>query len=279
MSIEIDQLSFTYSGSETKVLDNITLSIPQGAFFGLVGPSGCGKTTLARCLNGLIPHFHPGNLEGTVLVQGMNSREHHAYELAQKVGLVFQNPENQLVAPTVERELAFGPENLGVPRDEIRQRVETLLYQHRLEELRDKAPYELSGGEQQRVAIAAVLALRPDILVLDEPTANLDPLSAYEILSLIAKLNQEMQLTVLLIEHRLELVLPLIQELLVLYEGKLIAKGPPSKVFNNPLVSQIGVAVPSTIQLAKQIDSPQIRVITPLCVEEAIAAILKEVRR
>ncbi|MFX1576312.1 MAG: energy-coupling factor ABC transporter ATP-binding protein [Promethearchaeota archaeon] len=279
MSIEIDQLSFTYSGTETRVLDNITLSIPRGAFFGLVGPSGCGKTTLARCLNGLIPHFHPGNLEGAVLVQGMNSQEHHAHELAQKVGLVFQNPENQLIAPTVERELAFGPENLGVPRDEIRQRVETLLRQHRLEELRDKAPYELSGGEQQRVAIAAVLALRPDILVLDEPTANLDPLSAYEILSLIAKLNQEMQLTVLLIEHRLELVLPLIQELLVLDKGKLIAKGPPSKVFNNPRVSQIGVAVPSTIQLAKQINSPQIRVTTPLSVEEAIAAILKEVRR
>jgi energy-coupling factor transporter ATP-binding protein EcfA2 len=279
VSIEIDQLSFTYSGTETKVLDNITLSIPHGAFFALVGPSGCGKTTLARCLNGLIPHFHPGNLEGTVLVQGMNSQEHHAHELAQKVGLVFQNPENQLVAPTVERELAFGPENLGVPRDEIRQRVETLLHQHRLEGLRDKAPYELSGGEQQRVAIAAVLALRPDILVLDEPTANLDPLSAYEILSLIAKLNQEMQLTVLLIEHRLELVLPLIQELLVLDKGKLIAKGPPGKVFNNPRVSQIGVAIPSTIQLAKQIDSPQIRVTTPLSVEEVIAAILKEVRR
>jgi len=279
VSIEISRLSFTYSGSDTKVLDDISLFIPQGAFVGLVGPSGCGKTTLARCLNGLIPHFHPGNLEGSVIVQGLNSQEHQAHELAQKVGLVFQNPENQLVAPTVERELAFGPENLGVPRDEIRQRVETLLYQNNLLELRDKAPYELSGGEQQRVAIAAILALEPDILVLDEPTANLDPLSAYEILKLIAKLNQEMKITVLLIEHRLELVLPLIQELIVLDNGKILMRGPPAEVFNNPLVSKVGVAIPRIIQLMKQLDNPRIRATTPLSVDEAIGMILKEVRR
>lgn len=279
MSIEINGLSFTYSGSDTKVLDDISLFIPQGAFVGLVGPSGCGKTTLARCLNGLIPHFHPGDLEGSVIVQGLNSQEHQAHELAQKVGLVFQNPENQLVAPTVERELAFGPENLGVPRDEIRQRVETLLNQNNLLELRDKAPYELSGGEQQRVAIAAILALEPDILVLDEPTANLDPLSAYEILKLIAKLNQEMKITVLLIEHRLELVLPLIQELIVLDNGKILMRGPPAEVFNNPSVSEVGVAIPRIIQLMKQLDNPRIRATTPLSVDEAIGMILKEVRR
>lgn len=279
MSIEIDQLSFTYSASEFKVLDNITLSIPQGAFFGLVGPSGCGKTTLARCLNGLIPHFHPGEFEGSVKVHGLDIQEHPAHELAQKVGLVFQNPENQLIAPTVERELAFGPENLGVPRNEIRHRVETILQQIHLEDLRDKAPYELSGGEQQRVAIAAVLALQPDILVLDEPTANLDPLSAFEVLELLAKLNRDMQLTILLIEHRLELVLPHIQELIVLAEGRIVAKGPPSQVINKPVVARVGVAVPPVIQLLKRVKHPKIRTATDLSVDQAVKTILQEVRR
>ncbi len=275
--MEINQLSFTYTGSETKVLDDITAVIPKGAFFGLVGPSGCGKTTLARCLNGLIPHFHPGKIEGSVLIQGLDTQEHHAHELAQKVGLVFQNPENQLIAPTVERELAFGPENLGVARGEIRNRVETLLQQIHLEHLRNKAPYELSGGEQQRVAIAAVLALEPEILVLDEPTANLDPLSAFEILQLLSQLNRKLRLTVLLIEHRLELVLPHIQELLVLSEGRLVAKGPPTQVFNDPLVTEIGVAVPQLFQLLKQVDHPRIRSANPLSVDQAVKLILQEV--
>lgn len=279
MSIEISELSFTYSGSTNKVLDQISLSIPQGAFIGLVGPSGCGKTTLARCLNGLIPHFHPGELEGSVNVCGLEVQDHHAHELAQNIGLVFQNPENQLIAPTVERELAFGPENLGVPRDQIRHRVETLIQQIHLEELRDKAPYELSGGEQQRVAIAAVLALEPDILVLDEPTANLDPLSAYEILQLLSQLNRDMQLTVLLIEHRLELVLPHVQELIVLANGRLVQKGPPSQVVIDPVVAKIGVAVPNVVQLLKQLNHPKLASSTPLSVRQAIELILQEVQR
>ena len=279
MSIEIDQLSFTYSASDTKVLNDISLSIPQGAFFGLVGPSGCGKTTLARCLNGLIPHFHPGTLEGAVKVHGLDTQEHPAHELSEKVGLVVQNPENQLIAPTVERELAFGPENLGVPRNEIRHRVETLIQQIHLEDIRDKAPYELSGGEQQRVAIAAVLALQPDILVLDEPTANLDPLSAFEVLELLAQLNRDMQLTILLIEHRLELVLPHIQELVVLAEGRIISKGPPSQVINKPVVAKVGVAVPPVIQLLKRVKHPNIRAATGISVDQVVKTILQEVRK
>ncbi|MFX0169805.1 MAG: energy-coupling factor ABC transporter ATP-binding protein [Candidatus Hodarchaeota archaeon] len=279
MSVEISKLSFRYAGSKKKVLDDITLAIPQGAFVGLVGPSGCGKTTLARCLNGLIPHFHPGELEGQVQVQGLNTQEHPAHELAEKVGLVFQNPENQLVAPTVERELAFGPENLGVPREQIRDRIETLIHHLHLELLRDKAPYELSGGEQQRVAIAAVLALEPDILVLDEPTANLDPLSAYETLQLLATLNKTMRLTILLIEHRLELVLPHIQELFVLSQGRLVATGSPAQVIQDPIVSQVGVAVPPIIQLFQQMPQPHLRGTVPLSVEAAVKALVKEVRQ
>lgn len=279
MSIEIRQLSFTYSGASAPVLDTISFSISQGAFIGLVGPSGCGKTTLARCLNGLIPHFYPGNLQGTITVQGLDTQEHPTHELAQKVGLVFQNPENQLVAPTVERELAFGPENLGVPREQIRDGIETLIQQLHLEKLRHKAPYELSGGEQQRVAIASVLALEPDILVLDEPTANLDPLSAYEILQLLSELNRKRRLTILLIEHRLELVLPHIQELIVMAAGKIFVKGPPREVVTSPGIEEIGVAIPNIVQLAKQLKRSRARTSTPLSIEEAVNIILQEVRR
>ncbi|MFW9830677.1 MAG: energy-coupling factor ABC transporter ATP-binding protein [Candidatus Thorarchaeota archaeon] len=277
MSIEINHLSFTYSGSDTTVLDDISLVIPRGAFFGLVGPSGCGKTTLARCLNGLIPHFHPGRLEGTVMISGLNTQDHHAHELAQKVGLVFQNPENQLIAPTVERELAFGPENLGLSREIIRNRVDTLLSQMYIEELRDKAPYELSGGEQQRVAIAAVLALEPEILILDEPTANLDPLSAFETLNLLASINQKMQLTILLIEHRLELVLPHIQELVVLDKGRIAKQGPPDQVVGDSSVANLGVSIPNVIQLVKRVKHPRIQKATPLSVDQAVKIILQEV--
>lgn len=277
MSIEINHLSFTYANAPKKVLDDISLDIPRGAFIGVVGPSGCGKTTLARCLNGLIPHFHPGHLEGTVTIEGMNTQDHPAHELAQKVGLVFQNPENQLVAPTVEREIAFGPENLGVPREEIRRRVEVLLQQIHLEELREKPPYELSGGEQQQVAIAAVLALEPDILVLDEPTSNLDPLSAFEVLQLLAQLNQELQLTVILIEHRLELVVPLIEELIVLHEGRILTRGPPSQVLTKSAVVDVGVAVPQIIQLAQRLSRPQLRRLSPRSVRELVDAIQQEV--
>jgi energy-coupling factor transporter ATP-binding protein EcfA2 len=212
-----------------------------------------------------------------VTIEGMNTQDHPAHELAQKVGLVFQNPENQLVAPTVEREIAFGPENLGVPRDEIRRRVETLLQQIHLEELREKPPYELSGGEQQQVAIAAVLALEPDILVLDEPTSNLDPLSAFEVLQLLAQLNQELQLTVLLIEHRLELVVPLIEELVVLHEGRILTRGPPSQVLSKSTVVNVGVAVPQIIQLAQRLSRPQLRRLTPRSVRELVDAIQQEV--
>jgi energy-coupling factor transporter ATP-binding protein EcfA2 len=279
MSIEISHLSFTYAGSTAKVLDDVSLSVPRGGFIGVVGPSGCGKTTLARCLNGLIPHFHPGQMAGRVTVDGWDTQEHAAHELAQKVGLVFQNPENQLVAPNVEREIAFGPENLALPRTEIRRRVERLLKSIRLTPLREKAPYELSGGEQQQVAIAATLALQPTILVLDEPTSNLDPLSAFEVLQLLHQLNQDRQLTILLIEHRLELVVPLVSELVVLDAGRVIAKGSPSQVLVQKAVANAGVAIPKVVQLVRNLKSQRLRHACPLSVDDAVRLIRKEVAR
>jgi energy-coupling factor transporter ATP-binding protein EcfA2 len=179
----------------------------------------------------------------------------------------------------VEREIAFGPENLGIPRQELRQRVEDLISSIRLEGIRDKAPFELSGGEQQRVAIAATLALQPEILVLDEPTSNLDPVSAYEVLQLLHRLNRETKLTIILIEHRLELVAPLAKELVVLDRGRVLAKGPTKEVLMDEKVAEVGVAIPRVVQLVKELNRPRLRQTCPLSVDSAAKAILEELEK
>ncbi|HDO42341.1 MAG TPA: ABC transporter ATP-binding protein, partial [Candidatus Bathyarchaeota archaeon] len=203
--IEAKGLTYTYPFAEKPAFKNIDLKIEKGEFILLTGPSGCGKTTLCRCLNGLIPHFYGGKLEGELTVAGLKTTEHAIYEIARHVGLVFQNPENQLFALTVEKDVAFGLENLGVPRDEIRRRVDWALKITGIYELKDRAPFELSGGQQQRVAIASVLAMQPEIIVLDEPTSSLDPLSAKNILDVIHRLNKDLGITIILVEHRLDL--------------------------------------------------------------------------
>lgn len=175
-----ENLAFAYSGVRRPAIKNINLQIEKGEYVVVTGPTGCGKTTLCRCFNGLIPHFHQGRMTGRVTINGIDTLERKVSDLSQTVGLVFQDPENQLVALNVERELAFAPENLGLPVEEVKARVEEAVELVGLERLRSKAPYELSGGEQQRVAIASVLTLRPSLLVSDEPTSNLNPLAPKE---------------------------------------------------------------------------------------------------
>ena len=203
--IEVKGLTYTYPGASRPSISDVSLTIEKGEFVIVTGPSGCGKTTLCRCFNGLIPHFYAGQLDGELLVAGLKVNEHQTHELAQKVGLVFQNPENQLFALSVEKDVAFGLENLGVAREEMRKRVNWALQTTEIEELRERAPHELSGGQQQRVAIACVLAMRPDIMVFDEPTSFLDPMGARKIFEVINQLNKKLGITVILVEHRLDL--------------------------------------------------------------------------
>jgi len=166
--IKAEGLTYTYPIGTKPAFEDVSLNIEKGEFVILTGPSGCGKTTLCRCFNGLIPHFYGGKLEGEITVSGLQVSEHPIHELAQHVGMVFQNPENQLFALSVEKDVAFGLENLGVPREEIRERVDWALKMAGIYGLKDRAPYELSGGQQQRVALASVLAMQPEIIVLDE---------------------------------------------------------------------------------------------------------------
>jgi len=267
--ISVRNLTFTYVGSSKPAVKNVNLQVYPGEFVVLTGPSGCGKTTLCRCLNGLIPNFYPGDFKGEVEVCGLSVKTHSTFELARHVGFVFQNPENQLFSLTVERDVAFGPENLGLPREEVRRRVEWAMEAVGVTELRDKAPYELSGGQQQRVAIASVLAMKPEVIVLDEPTSFLDPKSSLEILKVIRDLNRRIGVTVILVEHRLDFVVRFANRIVVMRDGEVFLDGAPRNVLTKETYL-LGVGIPKVTLLFNQLrrdgfNLPRI----PVTVEEA----------
>ena len=204
--VETKDLTYTYPGGSKQSIKNVSIKIEKGEFTLITGPSGCGKTTLCRCFNGLIPHFYQGEMKGTIHVAGMNIIEHPIYELARHVGLVFQNPENQLFALSVEKDVAFGLENLGVSREEMREKVDWALKLTGIEDIKDRAPHELSGGQQQRVAIARALANDPAIILADEPTGNLDLTTGEEIISLLKNLSHERNVTIISATHDIKML-------------------------------------------------------------------------
>jgi energy-coupling factor transporter ATP-binding protein EcfA2 len=249
-------------------MEGVTFSIEKGKFVILTGPSGCGKTTLCRCLNGLIPNFYSGQLAGELEVDGVNVKGKATAELATHVGFVFQNPENQLFSLSVERDVGFGLENLGVPREQAIERVQWAMRATGVFELRDKAPHELSGGQQQRAAIAGILAMRPSILVLDEPTSFLDPKSAEEIVSVIAKLGHDLGLTIVLVEHRLDIVSRYADRVMVMDGGKIQLDGSPREVYNEQ-ARLIGIGLPRVTMLAHLLRKEGFNLLNPVTVEEA----------
>jgi len=269
-AIEVKKLSFTYAGAEKPSMEDVDLSFEKGDFVILTGPSGCGKTTLCRCLNGLIPNFYSGELKGDLLVDGINVEGRSTAELATHVGFVFQNPENQLFSLSVERDVAFGLENLGVAKEEAIERVNWAMKATGIFDLRNKAPYELSGGQQQRAAIAGVLAMRPSVLVLDEPTSFLDPKSAEEIVEIIAKLSRELQLTTLLVEHRLDVVSRYANRVVVMDNGRIALDGTPREVYDDK-ARLIGIGLPKVTMLFHLLRSDGFGVTNPITVEEASA--------
>lgn len=247
-AIVAKDLSFTYAGGDKPSMEHVNLSIDKGEFVILTGPSGCGKTTFCRCLNGLIPNFYAGDLQGKLRIDDIDVKGKSTAELATHIGFVFQNPENQLFSLSVERDVAFGLENLGVPREEALKRVEWAMQATGILALRKKAPYELSGGQQQRAAIAGVLAMRPSVIVLDEPTSFLDPKSAEEIVAVIAKLNRELNLTTLLVEHRLDVVSRFANRVVVMDKGEVVLDGPPDEIYSDQ-ARLIGIGLPRVTML------------------------------
>ena len=251
--IEMQSVSYCYPESPKPALCDVDFKAEQGEFVLVTGPSGCGKTTFCRCLNGLIPNSYGGTFAGKVLVDGLLTTKSPVYEVAQKLGLVFQNPENELFCTSVEREVAFGPENLSLERGEIRSRVEEALSSVGISHLRFKSPEELSGGEQQKVAIAALLSMKPSVLVLDEPTANLDPLSASSVLNVLVKLNRESHVTIILVEHRLEMAAPFANRCVIFDSGRIINEGPPEAVLYSDSVEKLGIGIPKVVRVAKNL--------------------------
>jgi energy-coupling factor transport system ATP-binding protein len=227
--VEVTDLTVYYG--EHPALESVSFTIKQGEFVLLSGPSGCGKSTLARSLNGLIPHASSARMTGQVIVDGLETAAHSLPKLAGHVGLVFQNPATQLFNTTVEEEIAFAPRNLGLPAEEVAARVAFALDATGISPLQTRAIRTLSSGEQQRVAIASVLALRPQVLVLDEPTSNLDWRGVEQVMSTLTRLNQEWGLTILVIEHRLHAVAPLADRALLMQGGRIVADGRPKDVF------------------------------------------------
>lgn len=251
--IEVDDVCFSYAREDGEVeeaaLDEVTLSISSGEFIAIVGHNGSGKSTLAMHLNGLLV---PST--GDVRVAGMNTKdEKYLWDIRQTVGMVFQNPDNQIVAATVEEDVAFGPENLGLDPQLIRARVDEALAMVGMSDYSKAAPYNLSGGQKQRVAIAGVIAMRPRCLVLDEPTAMLDPVGRREVLDTITRLNEEEGITVVLITHFMDEAVKA-QRVLVMDAGRIVQQGSPGAVFREiALLRELRLDVPPVIELASRL--------------------------
>ena len=246
--IRADDLHFSYPAAEgvtPVVLDGVSLSIEEGSFVAVLGHNGCGKSTLAKHMNAILL---PSG--GTVYVDGINTAdEDHLLDIRRTVGMVFQNPDNQIVANVVEEDVAFAPENLGVPPAEIRQRVDDALKAVNMYAHREHAPHLLSGGQKQRVAIAGVIAMQPRCIVLDEPTAMLDPIGRKDVLRTIKMLNRERGVTVVLITHHMDEAAQA-GRLVVMAKGRVVADGAPKAVFSQvEELRQVGLTVPQTVAL------------------------------
>ena len=278
--ISIQDVFFSYDEVEEgkpvrNAVDGVSLDIERGEFVAVIGHNGCGKSTLAKQLNAmLLPD------SGKVIVDGDDtSVEEKTFDIREKVGLVLQNPDNQLVASIVEEDVAFGPENLGVAPDEIRRRVDEALKAVDMYEYRTHAPFKLSGGQKQRIAIAGILAIRPQCIVLDEPTAMLDPSGREEVISTLLRLNREQQMTVVLITHFMDEAV-LADRVVVMDSGRIVTQGTPETVFSQvELLKRHRLGVPQSAELAYKLRGCGLKIDKIPLTQEDCVAMLEEAMR
>jgi energy-coupling factor transport system ATP-binding protein len=274
--LSYDSFTFAYEDEGDDVVKDVSINLAKGHILLITGPSGAGKTTICRAANGLIPHEFKGKMRGQITVhEKYNSRKYSVSSLSKLVGLLQQDPDTQLFNPTVEEEIVFGACNYGLPAQAIRQRTEYLLELTRLTAHRRKNPHNLSGGQQQSCALASILSFEPPILILDEPTSNIDPIGSREVLTLVAQLAREEKRTILLIEHKLEELVHLVDEMIVMDQGKILYRGTVRSVLEHVEdIDSVGLSVPQTTLLAAQLRKIGWPIDTlPLDVDEAITTL------
>ncbi len=252
---KIENVNYKYPLEDKQVLKNINIEIKKGEFWAVIGKNGSGKTTFCNMLRRFVPDFYKGELTGKITLEDKELKDYSQKELVQKIGFVFQNPFTQIsgVKDTVFEEIAYGLENLGLDKEEIISRIEKILKLLEIEKLRDRNPYDLSGGQKQRVALASIIAMDPDILVIDEPTSQLDPKGTEDIFKIINLMANEGK-TIILVEHKLELIAEYAQNILVLDEGEIILSGKAEEVLNNKILLEKEIGMTQYSILAYELE-------------------------
>ncbi|MDD2979613.1 MAG: ATP-binding cassette domain-containing protein [Hespellia sp.] len=253
--IEVNHLKYRYPHTENLALDGVSFQIEPGEFIGIIGKNGSGKSTLCQAFTGLIPNFYRGAYGGNVKIGEINVRDVEVDELCQKVGIVFQNPFNQITGSklTVYDEIAFGLENLGLSRKEMIRRIDDALEQLDITRFRDRNPFDLSGGQMQRMAIASIIAMNPEIIILDEPTSQLDPQGSEEVFKAVQRLSQK-GITIIMVEHKMEKIAAYSDRVMLLDEGKMIDFDTPQKIFSRDDLLEHGVLPPAFTRIGRGLD-------------------------
>jgi len=268
--ISITDLSYLPLGMKEKVLSSINLEIYRGDFVLLLGPSGCGKTTLTRSFNGLIPHLDPGKMEGTVRIKGKDTSSHEIHEFAQDIGMVFQNPDDQILSLKVVDEVAWGAENFGLAHDEIVDRVNRAMKLLGIEDLKERLTFALSGGQKQKVSIASNLAMLQDVLVLDDPTTDLDPICTGEVISTLAEIHKDIGKTIIVIEHDLNDLIELANRIVFMNEGSILFDASPAEVLSEHFdqLLELGMNIPQHVEIGHAILSDEENAVLPVRKQE-----------
>lgn len=270
--VSVQNLSWRYVGAPRLALDHISFDLMPGEVLGVTGPSGAGKTTLCLAINGLIPNNFHGDYSGTVLLKGKNTADHAVCDLVQEAGLVFQDPESQFMGMTVEEELVFTLENMGMADADIHDRIQRAIQMVHMEDFMQRSPFSLSGGQKQKVAIASCLALNPSVLVLDEPTSELDPIGTTEVFAVLQELKKTSQMGIILVSHATEDLAAFCDRVLLLSEGRQVCLKQVQEFFTDvDLMTEYGVQIPQIVEafrMAGCVPPAQ----TPITLEQAVAA-------